>query len=444
MKTKLERIAELSKQNADEKFNNLIHLITPQMLSECHKEMPTKKATGVDKVTKEQYGEHLEKNIETLWNNLKSFSYKPQPIRRTHIPKPGSDKLRPLGIPAYEDRLVQSALSKILSAVYEPLFLEFSYGFREGRNCHQALGALTYILENKPVRYVVDADIRGFFDNMNHEWLIKFLEHKITDPKFMRLIKRILRTPIEENGSTVTPVKGAIQGGIVSPILSNIYLHYALDIWFEKRVKSVCRYSAHMVRYADDYVCCFESEFEAKAFQKELKARLSKFGLELAEEKSKIIMFGRYAEADQKKLNGKRPETFDFLGFTHYCSRSRDGKRFRVKRETSKKKKVYSRIVIKEWLKRNRHERYEWLFKMLNQKLTGYYNYYGITDNSKAINEMRRYVQMTLFKVLRRRSDRNRLTWNRYSKICEHFPIKEAKVTTNIYHVISKLATDKL
>ena len=444
MKTKLERIAEISSNNKDEKFNNVIHLINEELLKECHKEMPTNKATGVDKVDKQQYEENLEENIKDLWKRLKSFSYTPQPIRRTYIPKAGSEKLRPLGIPAYEDRLVQLAMSKILTAIYEPIFEEFSYGFREERGCHQALSALTYILENKPIRYIVDADIKSFFDTMNHDWMIQFLEHKITDPNFIRLVKRVLRTPVMEKGVQTTPQAGAIQGGQISPILSNIYLHYVLDLWFEKRIKKECRYSAHIVRYADDYVCCFENEFEAREFYRLLEERLEKFGLQLAKDKSKVIMFGRYAEADVKKENKSKPETFDFLGFTHYCSRSKDGKRFRVKRLTSKKKRALSCKKIKEWITLNRHERPMWLFKKLNQKLIGYYNYYGITDNGRAIQKMRRYVQLTLFKALRRRSNRHRLTWESYERTEQFYTLAKATTKVNIYKIIPTLATEKL
>jgi group II intron reverse transcriptase/maturase len=444
MKNKLERIAEISRNTPKEKFNNIIHLINIDMLMECHFEMPTNKATGVDKIDKVAYGENLKENLTILVEKLKNFSYKPQAVRRTYIPKVGSDKLRPLGIPAYEDRLVQSAMAKILTAIYEPHFMEFSYGFRENRGCHQALGALTYIIENKTIRYVVDADIKGFFDNVNHEWIIKFLEDKISDERFIRLVKRVIKAPIIENGQQDFPIKGMPQGGLISPVLSNIYLHYALDLWFEVKVKKECRYSANIVRYADDYTCCFESKYEAENFYRALKERLAKFELELAEDKTKIIMFGRYAETEMKNQNGKKPDTFDFLGFTHYCSRSRDGRRFRVKRTTSKKKKTASKKNIKKWMLENMHERPLWIFKKLNEKLRGYFNYYGVTDNAPSINKMRSYVIRKLFKVLRRRSDRNKLTWESFNKMVESFGLVRAHVKVNIYEVIKGLNLVKL
>ena len=347
MKTKLERIAKKSSDNKDIKFNSIIHHINLEMLEMCHKKMSIGKATGVDGVSKESYGENLTENLTKLLSKMKSFSYKPQPVKRVYIPKAGSNKMRPLGIPAYEDRLVQSAIAKILTAIYEPQFMTYSYGFRNQRGCHMALGALTYVLENKRIRYVVDADIKGFFDHLDHEWLIKFLEHKISDRNFIRLLKRILKANIIDNGKLMLNTEGAPQGGLCSPVLANIYLHYVLDLWFEKYIKKHCKGSAHLIRYADDFVCCFEKKEEAEWFYKELQERLNKFKLELADDKSKIIMFGKYASAECIKEGNKQPDTFDFLGFTHYCSTNKKGTRYRVKRKTSKKKFEASRSKIK-------------------------------------------------------------------------------------------------
>lgn len=274
--------------------------------------------------------------------------------------------------------------------------------------------------------------------------MIKFLEHKIKDPNFIRLVKRILRTPIQENGKIETSTVGAVQGGQISPVLSNIYLHYVLDLWFENCIKKEYKYSAHIVRYADDYVCCFGSEVEAKKFYIQLKERLKKFGLELADDKSKIIRFGRFAEEDQRKQDGKNPETFQFLGFTHYCSNSRDGKRYRVKRLTSKKKRIQSCAEIKKWMVENRHERPKWIFEKLNEKLTGFFNYYGITDNGKYIQRMRNFVQLTLFKTLKRRSNRHKLSWDSYFKMENFHTLKKAYTSVNIYEIIASLATEKL
>lgn len=444
METKLERIAKISRANKEEQFNNIIHVISPELLIECHKESDKDKALGVDKVSKEEYEVNLEENIRSLWERLKNFSYKPQPVRRTYIPKAGSEKLRPLGIPAYEDKLVQMAMARILTSIYEPIFMEYSYGFRGNRGCHQALAAITYILEEKMVRFVVDADIKGFFDNVSHEWMIKFLEHKITDKKFIRLIKRILMTPIWEKGILTQTVCGCPQGGCISPVLANIYLHYVIDLWFERIVKKKNRYGSYMVRYADDFICCFESEYEAKGFARDLKARLNKFNLELSEDKTKIIMFGRFAESDSKKDGNGKPETFDFLGFTHYCGRSKDGKKFRVKRKTSKKKSKASRIKISSWIKENMHQKATWLIKNLNRKLVGYYNYYGVTDNAKQIQSMRNYVIDALYKALKRRGNRKKLPWRNFLKFLETYKLKAACIKVDIYSVQKSIVIDKL
>ncbi|MGE5549546.1 MAG: group II intron reverse transcriptase/maturase, partial [Bacteroidota bacterium] len=336
METQLARITEIAKAKPDERFTSLAHLINERTLAESHREMDPRKASGVDGVTKEEYGKDLEANLLGLVARMKRQAYKPQPVRRKYIPKPGTGKMRPLGIPSYEDKLVQAVLAKILNAIYEADFLRCSYGFRPERGAHDGLRALTEIIEKGKVNYIVDADIRGFFDHVDHEWLMKFVAHRIADPNIQRLISRFLRAGVVEAGIVYDTPEGTPQGGVVSPILANIYLHYVLDLWFEKAVKRSCRGAAYMVRYADDFVCCFQHENEARAFLKVLKERLAQFGLEIAEEKTRIIAFGRNV-GEQSDEGGREPETFDFLGFTHYGGVSRHGK-FRVKRRTSKKK----------------------------------------------------------------------------------------------------------
>ena len=295
MNTKLERIAQIAKENPKEKFSALIHHINKDILEECHKELKGNKAVGVDGITQSMYEENLEENIDDLLIRMKRFSYRPKPSKRVYIPKPGSDKKRPLGIPCYEDKLVQLAMNKVITAIYEQDFLDFSYGFRPNRNCHDALKELDIYLSRRNINYVVDADIKGFFDNVDHEWLMKFLAHRISDRNLLRYIKRFLKSGIMENGSFQKTYEGTPQGGVISPTLANIYLHYALDLWFEIVVKKQCQGEAYMVRYADDFVCCFQYEEEAKAFYEALGIRLAKFNLELAEEKSNIIFFGKEA-----------------------------------------------------------------------------------------------------------------------------------------------------
>jgi group II intron reverse transcriptase/maturase len=301
-----------------EKFNTVqgcMHCVNERTLTEAHNKQKRGKARGVDGETKIKYGQELEENIKNLVKRMKSFSYKPKPVRRAYIPK-GKGKVRPLGIPAYEDRLVQSVMRRVLDGVYESRFMKFSYGFRQGKNAHQAISRINLLLMRKKLNYVVDADIKGFFDNVNHEWLIKFLENDIEDKRFIRYIKRFLIAGIMEDGKFIRSDKGTPQGGQISPVLANVYLHYVLDLWFEKRIKKNYKGQVQMVRYADDFVCMFQYENEAKRFYQELKERLAKFDLELAEDKSKIIPFGRFA-----KENHNSKETFDFLGFTFLLAR---------------------------------------------------------------------------------------------------------------------------
>jgi group II intron reverse transcriptase/maturase len=397
--TKLAGIAKVARERPQEKFTSLAHLINEEMLTICHAEMDGKKAAGVDAVTKQMYGENLERNLRDLVQRMKRHAYRPQPARRTYIPKPGTSKQRPLGIPAYEDKLVQAALAKILTAIYEQEFLESSFGFRPNRSCHDAIKVLNVILIKRPINYIVDVDIKGFFDHVNHEWMVKFIEHRIKDPNIIRLIKRFLKAGIMEEGIKYETTEGTPQGGLASPVLANIYLHYVIDLWFEKCVRTRCRGAAFMVRYADDNAFCFENEEEADAFYRALPLRLNKFGLEISTEKSKIIAFGRNASKSDDGSNNTtgdgKPETFDFLGFKHYCSKSRNGK-FRVKRKTSGKKFRASLLRFKSWIQENRHMLTEELMKKLRRKLQGYYQYYGITDNiamlRRFLDEVKRHL----------------------------------------------------
>jgi group II intron reverse transcriptase/maturase len=296
VETKLEGIAKVAKERPKEQFTSLAHLINKEMLTLCHAETDKRKAAGVDKMTREQYAMALDGNLDNLVMRMKRQAYRPQPARRVYIDKAGTNKKRPLGIPAYEDKLVQSAVSKVLNAIYEQEFLDCSFGFRPRRGCHDAIAALDKILERRPINYIVDADIRGFFDNVDHQWMMKFIEHRIKDTNFNHLIARMLRAGVMEAGIYYDTPQGTPQGGVVSPILANIYLHYVTDLWFEKRIRRQCRGAAYMVRYADDCVYCFEHKDEAEAFYQKLTDRLKKFGLAVAEEKTKIIAFGKNAD----------------------------------------------------------------------------------------------------------------------------------------------------
>jgi RNA-directed DNA polymerase len=434
METELARIAQIAREKPNGRFISLAHHINVESLTLTHQKMNGRKAAGVDGITKEEYGENLEENLSSLDDRMKRQAYKPQPVRRCYIPKPGTDKKRPLGLPSYEDKLVQGTLAPILNAIYEADFLDCSYGFRPGRGCHGALRELGRIIETKRVNYIVDADIKGFFDHVDHGWLLKFLELRIGDPNIIRLIARFLKAGVMEAGIIYGTPEGTPQGGVISPILANVYLHYVLDLWFEKRVRRQSKGEAHLIRYADDFVCCFEYKEDAEAFHTALVDRLKGFGLELAEDKTRIIAFGRHAEDESRKNSGGKPETFDFLGLTHYCSKSRRGW-FRVKRRTSRKKFRASMQRCKEWLRKNRNKPAKELMATLRAKLIGYYRYYGVTDNSKMLNNYLYQVKRLLYKWLNRRSQKRSFDWeafeNRFLKLS---PLPKPRIYVSLYY----------
>jgi RNA-directed DNA polymerase len=433
MGTGLVRIAEIAKERPKERFTALVHHINAGTLMECHEELRGAKASGVDKVTWEKYEENLEANIRDLVERMKRQAYKPQPVRRAYIPKEGSNKMRPLGIPSYEDKMVQKALARILNAIYEEDFLGSSFGFRPGRGCHDALKVLNHIIEEKQVNYIVDADIRGFFENVDQEWLMKFLELRITDKNLLRMITRFLKAGVMEGGIVYDTPRGTPQGGVISPMLANVYLHYVLDLWFEKVVRRQSKGGAYLVRYADDYVCGFQYKEDAERFYEELQERLKKFNLELAEEKTRIIAFGPNAETTSKKGGGK-PDTFDFLGFTHYCSKGKQGQ-FRVKRKTSKKKYRSGLLRCKLWLHKHLNYPTWYVTALLRKKLRGTYQYYGITDNSKAIGNFHNEVRKLFFKWFNRRSQKKSMNWEKFVKFLNRYPLPRAKIYVNIYAV---------
>jgi group II intron reverse transcriptase/maturase len=422
-----EKIAQQAASHS--KVQTIMHYVNKANLAEEHKRQKYGKATGIDGANKGSYDEELDKNLDNLVERMKRFSYRPQPVRRTYIPKVGSDKLRPLGIPAYEDRLIQGVMRRVLDEIYREKFYDFSYGFREGMSCHQAISEVQDIIGTKKINFVVDADIKGFFDNVDHDWLMKFLEHDIEDKNFLRYVKRFLKAGIMEDLTRHESDKGTPQGGLISPVLANIYLHYVLDMWFEKAIKGNYKGEAYIVRYADDFVCMFQYENEANAFYKELIARLGKFGLELAEDKSRVIRFGRFAKQHSK--DGKT-ETFDFLGFTHINGKTRTGK-YRVVHRTSKTKLKAKKQAVKEWLKENMHGKPSDTIVLLNRKLIGHYRYYGISGNSEGLKKFYMYIVDTFYRMLKWRSQRAYLTWARYWSLLRKHPIARPKIYVNIW-----------
>ena len=428
MQTKIVRIAEISKANPKEVFTSVYHLINKEMLIECHKELDGKKAKGLDGVTKQEYGEQLEENIEKLVAKLKKNAYIPTPAKRVYIPK-ANGKTRGLAIAIYEDKIVQMAMKKIVEAIYEPKLLDSMYGFRPNRGCHDAIRALNRNMSQK-VGYIVDADIKGFFDNIDHKWLMKCIEQHIKDPNILRLIRRFLRAGIIEQGKYTETTEGTPQGSILSPVLANIYMHYVLALWFEKVVKKNFRGECYITIYADDYICCFQYKDEAEIFfNKLLPERLSKFNLTLEADKTRMIQFGRFAEQNCK--SGK-PQTFDFLGFTHYCSKGKKGQ-FRVKRKTSKKKFQSKIKEYKIWIKAHRTLKLKDIINKTNEKLRGHYQYFGITDNTIMLNRYLYEVNKTLYKWLNRRSDKRSYTSKGFNEMLKVYPLIQPKIYAKAY-----------
>lgn len=439
METKLIRIAELAKTNSDMKFTSLVHLLNEDTLKQCHNELPSRKAPGIHSTTKEEYELNLENNISDLVKRMKSKSYRPTPVRRTYIGKPGTNKKRPLGIPEHEDKIVQRAIAKVLNAIYEQDFLDSSFGFRPKRNCHDAIKILNYYINKKHINYIVDADIKGFFDNVNHKWMMEFLRLRINDPNFLRIIARFLKGGYMEEGKLFPTDVGTPQGGIVSPILANIYLHYVLDLWFEKVVRKQCRGQAYIVRYADDFVCCFQTKEDAENFYRALIQRLRKFHLEIAEDKTKIIPFGKYANRNIKKSLHRKPPTFDFLGFTLYGSKNQEGK-YTTKVKTSSRKMRAKLKECKQWLKANRTKGIHDVKKRLDRSLAGYYNYYCITYNVRYVSNFMDKVKKLFFKWMNRRSQKKSFNWEKYKLFLERFPFQRPKLKISIFELKNEIS----
>lgn len=418
MQTSLQGIAEKARRQKKYRFRNLYGMVNEGLLRECWRDIRKDAAYGVDRVSAQEYGEELEENIKRLVERLRGKRYRAKLIRRHYIPK-GEGKFRPLGIPAVEDKLLQVAVARILGAIYEQDFLRCSYGYRPRVGALDAVDKLTIKLQFGRYNYVVEADIKGFFEHIDHGWMMRMLEERIDDRALMRLIQKWLKAGVlDTDGKVWHPGAGTPQGGIVSPVLANVYLHYALDLWFQRVVKRGCCGEACLVRYADDYVCAFERREDAERFYSELGQRLGKFGLELSAEKTRVIPFSRHWSGES---------CFEFLGFEFRWGKDRGGKEH-LKRRTSRKKLRDSLRRFTEWCKQNRHQRLKVLFEQLNVKLRGYYNYYGVHGNYASLEDFFSWVMRILKKWLDRRSQRRSYNWSGYKEVLKHFKVERPRI----------------
>lgn len=436
METKLRLITKHVIEESSIKFTSLAHLLNVESLKESFYMLKHGKAPGIDEVTIDEYAGELHNNISNLVERMKRGKYYPQPVKRVYILKENG-RQRPLGIPALEDKIVQMGITRILNAIYEPIFMDSSYGFRPNRNCHQALNKLDKSMMTKPVNHIIDVDIKGFFDNVDHEWLMRMLGERITDKNFLRVINKILKAGVMEEGELLETEVGTPQGGVLSPVLANVYLHYALDLWVEKIVKTNARGYVEVIRYCDDFVILVQYKEEAANIRRLLEERMKKFSLELSAEKTRTIEFGRYADTNARK-KGKKPGTFDFLGFTHFCDKTRSG-RFKLGRKTSRKKYSQKIKEMNIWLKkiRNAVKLKDW-WETLKAKLRGHYQYYGVSGNYRSIC---RYYFLTLKLVLKwinRRSQKRSMTLKQFLEYLGKFPLPRPKIKHNFYTLYNK------
>jgi group II intron reverse transcriptase/maturase len=384
-------------------------LYDPEELRESFERQDGRKAPGVDGVKKADYAEGLEEKLVDLSARLRRMGFRPKPVRRVYIPK-GDGRYRPLGIPSFEGRLVQDRLSLVLQAIWEPEFCECSYGFRPGRSAHDALQRVADIITYEHTQWVVEADIKGFFDHVSHEHLMRFLEHRIADPNFLRTIRRFLKAGVMEDGRVEASEEGTPQGGLVSPVLANIYLHYVLDLWFEKRFKRSCKGKAHLVRYADDFIACFECEEDANRYLSEMTERLAAFDLEIEPSKTACLRFGNRANRDRRKDDNDKPTTFNFLGFTHFVGKSRRGK-FLVGRKTERKRFGKKLKMLAEQLRVLRVKGGKAMVEYVALHLRGHMQYYGVSGNTRSLQVYFHQALKLLYKWLNLRSQRKSVTW---------------------------------
>lgn len=423
--TAVERVGQRAKERTETRFNNLLSHIKVPLLEKAYQSLAKRAAPGVDGVTWREYGNNLHERLRDLQDRVHRGSYHPKPVRRVHIPK-SDGRTRPLGIPAVEDKIVQQAARMILEPIFEREFLGFSYGFRPGRSQHGALDAFAVAVTRK-VSWVLDADIRSFYDTIDHGWMRKFIEHRIADRRMVRLLMKWLHAGVMENGELRAVTEGAPQGGGISPLLSNIFLHYAFDLWVQQWRKRKAHGEMYVVRYADDIVMGFQVERDAREMRKAMAERLAGFGLQLHPEKTRIIRFGRFARKDCERDGHTRPKTFDFLGFTHIATESRLG-RFMLMRRTARKKRAAKLAMLREQMRQRRHEppakQHRWLCSVVR----GHYNYYGVPTNHRALVTFHRAVQQCWYRQLQRRDQRSHWPVSKYKHFDTRYPLPTPRV----------------
>ena len=413
-------VREAARKGRKQKFTSLMHHITPDLLRASFFELKKQAAPGIDGERWGDYAIEFEQRIEDLHDRIHRGAYRAKPSKRTYIPKPDGG-MRPLGIAALEDKIVQQAARTVLECIYEQDFLGFSYGFRPGRSSHQALDALFVGISRGKVNWIIDADIRGFFDNISHEWLMQSLEHRIADQRMLRLMKKWLRAGVSEDGEWSRTKVGTPQGAVISPLYANVFLHYVLDLWIHDWRKRQAKGEVTIVRYADDFVIGFREESDARKCLAALGERLAKFGLALHPEKTRLIEFGRYAEERRAKRGDGPPETFDFLGFTHISGKTLGGD-FTIQRKTSRKKFQAKLAELKETLMRRRHDDLARVGEWLQSVYRGWCQYYAVPGNAARLQQFRNAIQVMWLRILQRRSQRGRrLTWVKFSKLCKRW-----------------------
>jgi len=423
--TDLRRIGQRARRKPKEKWNNLLSQIRVPLLVEAYQSLRKTAAPGVDGLDWEAYGAHLDARLNDLAERVHRGDYHPQPVRRVEIPK-GDGNTRPLGIPALEDKILQQAVRWVIEPIYEALFIGFSYGFRPNRSAHGALDALATAIYQR-VNWVLDADIRSFFDTIDHEWMQRFVEHRIGDKRLVRLLMKWMKAGVMKDGVLHEVKAGTPQGGVISPLLANIYLHYVLDLWVQSWRGKQGRGEVYFVRYADDFVVGLQSEQDAKTLRRELEARLAKFGLELHPEKTRVLRFGRFARVDRERQGLGKPETFEFLGFLHIAGRDRQGK-FQLLRHTSRKKMRAKLARIKETCRDRRDWSVPTQYAWIRRVLAGHDRYYAVPTNTALLRQFRDRVEWTWHRSLQRRSQRGRWNGEHYRRFRERFPIPPPRI----------------